>query len=881
MGEVSLGNAKLNQNTITEYADILSSWDNYLESDGDILLYGCNVGAGTGAEFVSDLSQYTEADVLASTDLTGNKELGGDWDLELAVGEVAETTLFTAEIESSYEHILFYSGSSFDFALPDTFIDPSFYIPSADLSFDNSITIDPYTPPLDFSFDYLNLDVLDPSININTYDLSDPIINTDITNFTPTQIDFNSTDFDYSSLSIAANTISFGFEPTEFNSLTANFEFLSAINSPDAVGFAFEDYKFDYDSRFSFDADSVTIGSDTITFEYDPNSLDFSSADLFRANTDLFDYKFLDSEVSLIEGEIPFAEFNASDYRALEYAFVGDELFDPEYYLAQNIIPEGMNPFTHYIENGYPAGLDPNALFDVSYYLDTNPDVAISGIDPLQHYAQFGWKTGLDPSQFFDTSYYLELYDDVRIESYQSPGANPLQHYREFGLAEGRVTHELFEAENIAKFTRVITPESDPQEITNLQKGLEKDGYNLSVKDDGSFEISQITFIDDDGKLNLLKPIEDAVKGAAGAVIGGIAYTVYKGGSAIIDATSATIDAIKDLTWEFVFDNGFTYASDALTISGYTAIPSKASFITPDTPSANVFSISYGDASLADILSGTLPFPGQTESQIAVEIFRPEAGDLVEDFTIFPKPGIFLPSPTGFPKGDETLEALLNGGLFLGGEDAPEGAYVLASDRDGNTIGYNPKLLGNSLNSDWNSTIGLKGELEIDLENSGTLVDREITIPGRTPNVVSDRLGLPREQTRGLFIDPNGNTIQLKSVRKDLGDFRSPATIQTEREIQAKTGTISNAMNRSFSDVEGNAASIVRQLNLSGGTVVINNEGGPCFNCIKAIPDILNPGQILEVIYTPDGGRTLFVDIFRGGKTFNVQTDRQRIPLDF
>lgn len=47
------------------------------------------------------------------------------------------------------------------------------------------------------------------------------------------------------------------------------------------------------------------------------------------------------------------------------------------------------------------------------------------------------------------------------------------------------------------------------------------------------------------------------------------------------------------------------------------------------------------------------------------------------------------------------------------------------------------------------------------------------------------------------------------------------------------------------------------------------------------LPQILNPGQTLEVIHTPDGGKTLFVDIFEGGKTFDVNTDRSRLPIDF
>lgn len=859
---------------------------------------------------------------------------------------------------------MFDSGFNFSFPLSDlNYVDPSVFNPSLpDLSIDTSVTFEVYDPlQYDLNYDFTNIDLLDysnssePSFNLDTYDFSDPEINTTVLSFTPTQIDFSPSKFDFISLSIDSNSITFQFEPSKFEPISAKFDFLSEIDSTD-IKLAFEEYNFDFDSKFSFDTDAVTIGTtgnNTITFNYDPDSFNFEAANLFKANANLFDYKFLDNDISLINKEIPFVEYNASDYRALEYAFEGDEVFDPEYYLATNVIPDGQNPFTDYMENGYKAGRDPHALFDVDYYLLTNPgfkitgiepfsqymtegfkqqrnphalfngsyyyqqntDVADAGMNPLLHYVLFGdseYHENRDPNAVFDSSYYnqmnphvaesdmsalehywlfgwreslpenpqgnpnrnpnpfmssrdyFEFHDDVRVASYTLPSANPVQHLIEFGIIEGRATHKMLNSNNkIAKFTQLITPDSDPQKISNLQKNMKDDGYELKLTN-GNFEINQVALYEE-GWDPVGKAFEKALE-AAGAAFFVISYSVYQAGVVFREY-------VDNWDWEPIVDQGFggfTDSSDTFGF-GYNIIPLEGS-------GTNVTSISYGDPSLAELL---LPFPGQTESEIAVEIFTTPKIDGVEDFTIFPEEGIFLPSPTGFPKGNETLEALLNDGLFLGGTESPEGAFVLASKRDGDYIAYNPKILGNSLNSDWNNTIAAKGELEIDLENSGTLFDREIIIPARTPNAVRDKSRLSREQTRGLLIDPNGNTIQLKSVRSKQGDVRSPATIQTETEILAKTGTISNAIRDSFNHVEGNAASIVRQLNLPSATVVINHETGPCFRCVEALPQILNPGQTLEVIHTPDGGKILFVDLFRGGQTFDVNTDRSRLPIDF
>ena len=73
-----------------------------------------------------------------------------------------------------------------------------------------------------------------------------------------------------------------------------------------------------------------------------------------------------------------------------------------------------------------------SGLFDPSYYLKTNPDVAAAGVNPLMHFLKQGWTEGRDPNPLFDTSYYLETNPDVA-----AGGLNPLMHFlkQEIGRA--------------------------------------------------------------------------------------------------------------------------------------------------------------------------------------------------------------------------------------------------------------------------------------------------------------------------------------------------------------------------------------------------------------------------------------------------------------
>lgn len=87
-GSLTLGNTEINSDTLKHYQNDLTGLTGASQSL-DILLYGCEVGAGeVGQSFIEYFSTMTGADVAASNDLTGSEGLGGDWELESQVGKI-------------------------------------------------------------------------------------------------------------------------------------------------------------------------------------------------------------------------------------------------------------------------------------------------------------------------------------------------------------------------------------------------------------------------------------------------------------------------------------------------------------------------------------------------------------------------------------------------------------------------------------------------------------------------------------------------------------------------------------------------------------------------------------------------------------------------
>ncbi|NEP84843.1 MAG: DUF4347 domain-containing protein [Okeania sp. SIO3B3] len=99
-GSLKLGNIFLNQDTIKLYKNQIQKWQAALNTTADILLYGCQVAAGIGKNFVQKLHQLTQANIAASVNLTG--AYPGDWNLGFSTGKITAPKILIPETMASY-----------------------------------------------------------------------------------------------------------------------------------------------------------------------------------------------------------------------------------------------------------------------------------------------------------------------------------------------------------------------------------------------------------------------------------------------------------------------------------------------------------------------------------------------------------------------------------------------------------------------------------------------------------------------------------------------------------------------------------------------------------------------------------------------------------
>ena len=426
-GQLSFAKSELNSDTLGQYTQLLKSWRKSLDVDADIVLYGCDVSSlETGNSFVQQLSQTTGADVLASVDKTG---VDGDWELETDFGSVEASSVFDPSIATAYQHTLDVgeigiipdSGVDFGDGVSDTGVDfkeadPNdlLLLPDVDIDSDGENFKFPELGSGDIAeFDFKNVPAEDLEILTTEEGLSfsefkaEDLAELDLNNIPAENIKI-----------MADAGLDLKSYPDEF---VADVQ-LSLVEN---VGYVSPDI-------FS----TTSLSPDTTFGELSATVV---------ANANLYDYKGenlnLDDGFSLSETE----QLDFNDYKALDFAFDGDSIFDSESYLQNNpdIAESGINPFTHYFNSGAyaPEFRDPTPYFDSEFYLQNNPDVAESGINPLFQYFNSGAKAPefRDPDPAFDTSFYLEDNPDVAED-----GINPLFQYFNSGASEGRYANETF-----------------------------------------------------------------------------------------------------------------------------------------------------------------------------------------------------------------------------------------------------------------------------------------------------------------------------------------------------------------------------------------------------------------------------------------------------
>ncbi|QQP88771.1 DUF4347 domain-containing protein [Skermanella sp. TT6] len=105
-GGIFLGSSRINTATLEASAPLLATIGGAMSEGGDILIYGCDVGATATGGFITALADLTGADVSASSDDTGAAARGGDWDLEVAAGSIESEVALTDQTVASWDGIM-------------------------------------------------------------------------------------------------------------------------------------------------------------------------------------------------------------------------------------------------------------------------------------------------------------------------------------------------------------------------------------------------------------------------------------------------------------------------------------------------------------------------------------------------------------------------------------------------------------------------------------------------------------------------------------------------------------------------------------------------------------------------------------------------------
>lgn len=103
----------------------------------------------------------------------------------------------------------------------------------------------------------------------------------------------------------------------------------------------------------------------------------------------------------------------ASAYETLEAILSRIPIFDAEYYCERypDIVSANMDPFEHYLIQGYKEDRNPNPFFDARWYRQNYMAEAISHVPPLFHYLAIGDALCHWPNKYFNAEWYRAKYD--------------------------------------------------------------------------------------------------------------------------------------------------------------------------------------------------------------------------------------------------------------------------------------------------------------------------------------------------------------------------------------------------------------------------------------------------------------------------------------
>ncbi|SDN64690.1 protein of unknown function [Pseudomonas arsenicoxydans] len=100
-GDLWLGDSYLSADNVAARSAVLAEIGKDMNVGGDIMIYGCYTAEGErGLSFVDSLAQLTGRDVAASSNRTG---VGGDWNLEIATGNIESANVLSTQSMSEYQ----------------------------------------------------------------------------------------------------------------------------------------------------------------------------------------------------------------------------------------------------------------------------------------------------------------------------------------------------------------------------------------------------------------------------------------------------------------------------------------------------------------------------------------------------------------------------------------------------------------------------------------------------------------------------------------------------------------------------------------------------------------------------------------------------------
>jgi len=148
-------------------------------------------------------------------------------------------------------------------------------------------------------------------------------------------------------------------------------------------------------------------------------------------------------------------------------------LFDETFYLSANpdVAEANRPPFNHFRFAGRFERRDPHPLFCMATYCRHVGELP-EGIDPVTHYLREGWRNGLNPCPQFDPAFYLS-----QLEPGEAEGMAPLVHYLEHGAARGLSPSPRFD---VASYV-ANRPEVDFTAVTPLAH------YRLWLRDPANY----------------------------------------------------------------------------------------------------------------------------------------------------------------------------------------------------------------------------------------------------------------------------------------------------------------------------------------------------------------------------------------------------------